>query len=216
MRNAGPLQRLLGGNLNVVHVTRRRRNRSAVLTHPFKVKLNGLANRELSFFHSRACGHAAGQIRYVSGVVCAGVFNNDRVSHGQLPYFFRPDCFRILLSVPGAKSSLGLPGTVTRPAFVGCLNWRWLPRVATRYQPSALEHAQDLTNFHALRVPPRSGVTTRFPLPPNGEVEGPPRSAPWRRGRTISQRPRRQAAGASRTPPTIVRPLNRLHRALAL
>jgi len=40
----------------------------------------------------------------------------------------------------------------------------------------------------------------------NGEVEGPHRSAgPWRRGRTISQRPRRQARNASRTPPTIVR-----------
>src|SRR5438270_4506345 len=41
---------------------------------------------------------------------------------------------------------------------------------------------------------------------PNGEVEGPPRSARWRQGRTISQRPRRQAASASRPPPTIVRP----------
>src|SRR6184192_1273329 len=39
----------------------------------------------------------------------------------------------------------------------------------------------------------------------NGEVEGPHRSAPWRRGRTISQRPRRQTASASRPPPTIVR-----------
>jgi hypothetical protein len=39
----------------------------------------------------------------------------------------------------------------------------------------------------------------------NGEVEGPHRSAPRRRGRTISQRPRRQSASASRVPPTIVR-----------
>jgi len=40
----------------------------------------------------------------------------------------------------------------------------------------------------------------------NGEVEGPPRSAGrWRRGRTISKRPRRQPQGVSRTPPTIVR-----------
>jgi hypothetical protein len=31
--------------------------------------------------------------------------------------------------VPGAKSSLGLPATVTRPGSLGCLNWRWLPRV---------------------------------------------------------------------------------------
>ena len=30
----------------------------------------------------------------------------------------------MLLNVPGAKSSLGLPGTVTRPALLGCLNWR--------------------------------------------------------------------------------------------
>jgi hypothetical protein len=47
-------------------------------------------------------------------------------------------------------------------------------------------------------------IVRPFPLPSNGEVEGPPRSAPERRGRTISQRPRRQAASASRTPPTIV------------
>jgi hypothetical protein len=40
----------------------------------------------------------------------------------------------------------------------------------------------------------------------NGEVEGPHRSArSWRRGRTISQRPRRQPRSVSRTPPTIVR-----------
>ena len=39
----------------------------------------------------------------------------------------------------------------------------------------------------------------------NGEVEGPARGAPARRGRTIPQRPRRQTDHASRTPPTIVR-----------
>jgi hypothetical protein len=40
----------------------------------------------------------------------------------KLTYFFKPDCFRILLSVPDAKSSLALPATVTRPRFVGCFN----------------------------------------------------------------------------------------------
>jgi len=40
----------------------------------------------------------------------------------------------------------------------------------------------------------------------NGEAEGPHRSpSPWRRERTISQRPRRQHRSASRTPPAIVR-----------
>jgi hypothetical protein len=45
---------------------------------------------------------------------------------------------RILFNVPGAKSSLGLPATVTRPGLLGCLNWRWLPRVDAGYQPSSL------------------------------------------------------------------------------
>src|SRR6185437_14279978 len=40
---------------------------------------------------------------------------------------------------------------------------------------------------------------------PNGEVEEPRDHGRERRGRTISQRPRRRAASASRTPPTIVR-----------
>src|ERR1700682_1726050 len=54
-----------------------------------------------------------------------------------MPYFFKPDCLRILFNVPGAKSSLGFPGTVTRPGLLGCLNWRWLPRVTAKYQPSS-------------------------------------------------------------------------------
>src|SRR5207248_6256597 len=36
----------------------------------------------------------------------------------------------------GAKSSLGFPAIVTRPGFVGCLNWRWLPFDFTWNQPS--------------------------------------------------------------------------------
>ena len=30
-----------------------------------------------------------------------------------------------------------IPDTVTRPGFVGCLNWRWPPFAGTRYQPSS-------------------------------------------------------------------------------
>ena len=39
--------------------------------------------------------------------------------------------------MPAAKSSLSLPATVTRPVLVGCLNCRWLPRVAAKIQPSS-------------------------------------------------------------------------------
>src|SRR5215831_9384821 len=118
----GPLQRLLGGNLDVVDTTRGRWNRSAAFAHSFKVKLDRLANEALSFLNRRPRGDTAGQIRNVRGVIRSCVLNDYRVSHGHLPYLFRPDCFRILLSVPGAKSSLGFPATVTRPGLVGCLN----------------------------------------------------------------------------------------------
>ena len=50
-----------------------------------------------------------------------------------------------------------------------------------------------------------AGCRGSVSLSSNGEVEGPHGHARWRRGRTISQRPRRQASSASRPPPTIVR-----------
>src|SRR5207253_3836538 len=77
------------------------------------------------------------QIGHVSTVVAVALFDHDRITH-RLTYRLSPDCLRILFKRPGGKSSLGLPGTVTRPRFVGCLNWRWLPRVATKNQPSRL------------------------------------------------------------------------------
>ena len=43
----------------------------------------------------------------------------------------------MLFSVPGARSSLDFPATVTGPGFEGCLNCLWLPRVATRTHPSS-------------------------------------------------------------------------------
>ena len=33
-------------------------------------------------------------------------------------------CLNMLFKVPGAKSSLGFPGTVTRPGLLACLNCR--------------------------------------------------------------------------------------------
>ena len=53
---------------------------------------------------------------------------------------------------------------------------------------------------------PQLFAAPNFPeVTSNGEVEGPDDHAGWRRGRIISQRPRRLAASASRPPPTIVR-----------
>ena len=43
----------------------------------------------------------------------------------------------MLFHVPGGRSSLGLPGTVTRPGLTGCLNCLWLPLIRTSRHPSA-------------------------------------------------------------------------------
>ena len=43
----------------------------------------------------------------------------------------------MLFNVPGARSSPLWPPIVTLPGLAGCLYCRWLPFVATRYQPSA-------------------------------------------------------------------------------
>jgi len=42
----------------------------------------------------------------------------------------------MLFNVPTGMSRFGC-GTVTRPGFSKCLNWTWLPFVATSNQPSA-------------------------------------------------------------------------------
>src|SRR3972149_11623251 len=57
--------------------------------------------------------------------------------HLHFPFgLLKPACLSTLLSVPGARSSPGWPAIVTRPGFRPCLNWRWLPLVATKNQPS--------------------------------------------------------------------------------
>src|SRR6516164_3390156 len=84
--------------------------------------------------HGLARCNATGEIRHVSRVVTPRLLNDHRIAHQRCS--FRPDCFKILFSVPGARSSDGLPATVTRPGRTGCLYCRWLPRVATKNHPS--------------------------------------------------------------------------------
>src|SRR5271168_4503801 len=43
----------------------------------------------------------------------------------------------MIFNVPGCKSALSSPGTVTRPFLILCVNWRWLPFVAAWVHPSS-------------------------------------------------------------------------------
>jgi len=71
---------------------------------------------------------------------------------------------------------------------------------ATNHLPS-----RSIIAVNSFRMAPLYRARALAPWPSNGEVEGPGTRGRERRGRTISQRPRRQTASASRTPPTIVR-----------
>lgn len=83
---------------------------------------HGLANLLFDFCHGRASCDTARKVWDVRREIAISLFNDNCITHDHYP--FLPACLRILPSVPGAKSSLGLPGTVTQPGFDGCLNCR--------------------------------------------------------------------------------------------
>ena len=85
----------------------------------FEVKGNGVADLSEHVITRRSCGHTAGQIGHIGREIVIGFFDHNGKSLGH---------------VPGVRSSLGLPATVTRPGRSGCLNCLWLPRVATSTQ----------------------------------------------------------------------------------
>src|SRR6185436_13929439 len=95
-----------------------RRNGQAILDESFNMHLNGLIHIPLGLISRAARGDAPGQVRRVCRVILAGIFDNDEKS---VHVHFRPACLRMLLNVPGARSSPGFPAMVTRPGFVGCL-----------------------------------------------------------------------------------------------
>jgi hypothetical protein len=121
------------GYLNIGRPSARLRNGVTLLAQPLKVKFDSLLHVALDFFAVRSGRNAARQVRRVSRKTRTGRLDDNEVLH---PCSFNPACLRMLLSVPGANSSPGLPGTVTRPGLLGCLNCRWLPLVLTNCQPS--------------------------------------------------------------------------------
>src|SRR5262252_7069831 len=109
----------------------------AVFAEPGKVQLNGLPHLGQDCVLGVCQCDTARQIRAPCAVsAVAGSFYHDRVAgHGVLRS--SPACLRMLRSVPGGNSAVGLPAIVTRPGLSGCLYCRWLPTVVIRYQPSA-------------------------------------------------------------------------------
>ena len=88
-RVKGPMQRPVGrhhtmslrGNFDVLHLTRRRRNRQTVLAKAFDVKDNGFAYFCFNFRNCGACGNTTRKVRHICRVVALGLLNNDCVAH---------------------------------------------------------------------------------------------------------------------------------------
>jgi hypothetical protein len=95
--------------------------RGYLFNETLDVQLDRFVHPPFGFLSCRSGRNAAGQVGRVRRKVVAGILDDNRAMH---IYSFKPACLRTLLYVPGARSSDGFPAMVTRPAFVGCLNWR--------------------------------------------------------------------------------------------
>jgi hypothetical protein len=103
---------------------------------PAKCKANASAAIDLASSRSRPAVDAARKVREGHAVVAVGILVNERnvLAHGYLSLIRA--CRSMLFNVPIGRSRFGC-GTVTRPAFTGCLKWMWLPFWATCSHPSA-------------------------------------------------------------------------------
>src|SRR5690606_37991313 len=111
-----------GGYVDVFDMAHRRRHGQAILAQAIEMEGDRIAHVRLGLLHRPPGGHAARKIRRIDGKTDSGPLDDDGITHGD--HLLRPACFRILLHVPAAKSSAGLPATVTRPGLEGCLYWR--------------------------------------------------------------------------------------------
>src|SRR5207247_194673 len=66
------------------------------------MKADRLANLVLDRSNRVAGCDATGQVRHIGRIIAVGFFDDDGVAHRC--WSFRPDCFKILFSVPGARS----------------------------------------------------------------------------------------------------------------
>src|SRR5438874_12508992 len=120
----------LGVDFDVINSAARLGDGQAVGAKAFDMEFDRLLDFPLAFLDGVADGNAARQVRNICRVVALPFLDHHGVTHARL-HHLSPACLRILFSVAGCKSLLGFPGTVTRPGLLGCLNWRWLPRITT-------------------------------------------------------------------------------------
>ena len=75
----------LRGNLDILHLTRRRRNRQTVLAKALDVKDDCVAYLCFDFSDCGARRNAAGKVWHVCRIVASGLFNDNGVAHKPSP-----------------------------------------------------------------------------------------------------------------------------------
>src|ERR1022692_3689414 len=141
----------------------------AVLAEPGKMQLDGLPHFGQDGLFGICQCDTARQIwapRAISAV--ARSFDHDRVAgHGVLRS--SPACLRMLRSVPGGNSALGLPAIVTRPGFRGACTAGGFPQCSpgTHLQPrsASLSHGPS-----AAMITPSRTAAPRPEMEPRGRA----------------------------------------------
>jgi hypothetical protein len=109
-----------GRKFDVSGISMRLRYGLPFFSQTIEMERDGLTHVLFDILAGASRGYAAGQIRRERGEPRLRLLYYDQV----FLHCFSPACFITLLSVPGAKSSPGFPGTVTNPSFVESLYCR--------------------------------------------------------------------------------------------
>jgi hypothetical protein len=176
----------VSSNLNILRRGGRFRQRVTPFPHGGDVQIHSFADKLKGLFSRFPDNCATWQIRYVRAKTVFALFDNHKICHwGCGP--FNPACLRMLFSVPGGTSRLGLPATVTVPGLTECVYCRWLPAVLASLQPSCSSSLITSRNFtFAVRRTPTNLASAAIPL---DRVSARPARA-WLRQLLRSIRPR--------------------------
>src|SRR6267378_7291478 len=120
-------------------VVPRRRNTCVVRGPPVLPREVRRGGTQLPLSCSVPLLHAVGQSKHIPGNLesrrkaCLCRLDDNQVFF----HDFNTACFRIMFNVPGARSSPGFPGTVTKPSLAECLYCQTTVQIAKVMQQTA-------------------------------------------------------------------------------
>ena len=99
------------------------------------MKFNGFADLSLEFLDGVASSDTTGKVGNVCGIVLLAF--SITIAYFKGDSLFESSLFQDAVQPTRGQIIAWLSWNSDTPGFDPCLNWRWLPFVATRYQPSS-------------------------------------------------------------------------------